>query len=96
MNTLFLYTTSGCHLCELAEELVREVKQSVPTHGRDFCLELIEISDDPALVTRYGVRIPVVRLNGQDTDLGWPFSYDELITYLLKAWPSVNSNPLIG
>jgi hypothetical protein len=76
--------------------LVREVQQSVNSNAREFCLELIEISDDPALVSRYGVRIPVVCLNGQDSELGWPFTHDDLISYLLKAWPSVNSNQPIG
>ncbi|MDZ7852263.1 MAG: glutaredoxin family protein [Halomonas sp.] len=65
MIELRLYTTLGCHLCEQLEALLATL-----CHER-YRLEKIEISDDEALVTRYGVRIPVlVDELGQELDRG--------------------------
>lgn len=79
-QTLLLYTTVGCHLCEQAEAVLRGVAAdaSAPTWTP------VEISDDPALVTAYGLRIPVVRLQGQDEDLGWPFDEVAVRAYLAR------------
>lgn len=60
-----LYTTSGCHLCERAEILIREAT------GRP--VRLREIADDEALLERYGVRIPVLRRLETGAELDWPF-----------------------
>ena len=56
-----LYTRAGCHLCEEAERVVRAEQA-----GGEFRLELVDIDRDPELARRYGVRIPVVALDGQD------------------------------
>ncbi|WP_237442674.1 glutaredoxin family protein [Sinobacterium norvegicum] len=65
---LYLYTTLGCHLCELA------VAELAPLLERyDIALMPVEIADDDALVECYGMRIPVIRLEGVDVELGWPF-----------------------
>ncbi|QQS55196.1 MAG: glutaredoxin family protein [Candidatus Competibacteraceae bacterium] len=61
---LVLYATSGCHLCEQAEVLVRRQTAGVNT---------VEIVDDAALLERYGVRIPVLRRLDTDNELDWPF-----------------------
>lgn len=62
---LVLYTTSGCHLCERAEALVRR-------HG-GTAVGLVEIADDAELLERYGVRIPVLRRWDTGRELDWPF-----------------------
>lgn len=46
-------------------------------------LELVEISEQEALVAKYGMRIPVIRLSGKDEDLGWPFDADAVRRYLM-------------
>ena len=61
MNEITLYTRVGCHLCEEAERVLRE-EQAVAGFG----LELVDIDRDPELVRRYGVRVPVVAVDGQD------------------------------
>ncbi|MHB0776463.1 glutaredoxin family protein [Halomonas sp. WWR20] len=54
MSSLTLYTTLGCHLCEQLEAHLAE-------HGKpEISVEKVEISEDPALVARYGERIPVL------------------------------------
>jgi hypothetical protein len=69
---LILYSTAGCHLCELAVELINELKKDM-----DFTLNIIEIGDNDELVETYGIRIPVVKFN-DNSELNWPFSADDL------------------
>ncbi len=78
MMELVLFTTEGCHLCEDAHELLLSVAERHPLH-----LHLQEIGDDDELVARYGIRIPVVRF-ADNTELGWPFSEDELEQLILS------------
>ncbi|NMQ20203.1 glutaredoxin family protein [Candidatus Competibacter phosphatis] len=63
-STLVLYMTSGCHLCEQAEALVRQ---------QTAWVSAIEIVDDVELLERYGVRIPVLRRLDTGNELDWPF-----------------------
>lgn len=58
MKTVTLYTRAGCHLCEAAEQVIRQVAA-----GRAR-IELVDIDADPALTERYTVRVPVVAVDG--------------------------------
>lgn len=74
---LELFGTSGCHLCEIAELLLNEAFE------RDedpFDVEIIEIAEDPALMDRYGLRIPVLRAG--EIEIDWPFTIDDLLEFL--------------
>ena len=62
MTTVTVYTRAGCHLCEEAKRVVRAEQA---TDG-GFRLELVDIDRDPELVRRYGVRVPVVAVDGED------------------------------
>ena len=77
MSQLTLYSTLGCHLCDDAKSII----WSVLPHF-DTTLGEVDIADDDALIEAYGVRIPVVKLNDRDDDLGWPFTAEQLIDYL--------------
>jgi glutaredoxin len=61
MTRITLYTRAGCHLCEEAERILRGEQQAT-----GFGLELVDIDGDPELARRYGVRVPVVALDGED------------------------------
>ena len=65
MTRITLYTRVGCHLCEEAERVLREEQAAAPS-GLAFELELVDIDRDPELVRRYGVRVPVVAVDGED------------------------------
>jgi glutaredoxin len=54
-----VYTRRGCGLCRRAEELVAR-------EGRRAEVRHIDVDTDPALVERYGVRVPVVCVNGAE------------------------------
>jgi glutaredoxin len=58
---LTLYAKAGCHLCEDAAEAVRRIATE-----RGVELDEVDISLDPVLHRRYGERIPVVALNGEE------------------------------
>lgn len=77
MKTLYLYTTLGCHLCEQCKVILWPALERA-----NLQLQEVEIADDDLLVERYGVRIPVVQLQGASEDLGWPFTENDLQQYL--------------
>lgn len=62
---LELLTTLGCHLCEQAEAMVRQVFPRAE-------LVLVDIADRDDWIERYGERIPVLRCGARELD--WPFS----------------------
>jgi glutaredoxin len=68
MRTITLYTRPGCHLCEQAHEILRTAARSC-----DVQLRRVNIDADPALVQRYGERVPVAAIDGKDV-LVWPFT----------------------
>lgn len=76
MTTLQLFTTAGCHLCELAEQMISGLGL-----GSVYTLELVEIGDDDQLVERYGTRIPVLR-NRHGQELSWPFDENAISAFL--------------
>ncbi len=79
MQTLYLYTTLGCHLCEQAKALAWPLLAEM-----EYRLQEVEIADDPALMERYGVRIPVMAVEPLSEGLGWPFTQTQL-AQLLEA-----------
>lgn len=79
-KVLNLYTTLGCHLCEQALAIVHPL---VAEKGIE--LKLVEISESEALVEQYGIRIPVIRLEGREEELGWPFDQAAAEEYLALA-----------
>ncbi|MGS2718731.1 glutaredoxin family protein [Eionea flava] len=87
MKTIILYSTLGCHLCELAKEQLAPLLEEC-----SLSLQEIDIADhanSEQLLCLYGVRIPVIQLaNGDDSlpsneqlDLGWPFD-----TNIARLW----------
>ena len=76
MINLTLYTTSGCHLCEEAEKMLRLLSEQ--QHRRWVTKEICEDDD---LVERYGIRIPVISTE-KGRELGWPFTIESLNDWL--------------
>jgi glutaredoxin len=58
---LTLYGKPGCHLCDDARAVIERVRAERP-----FDLEEVDITLDPALHRRYGERIPVLELAGEE------------------------------
>ena len=53
----------GCHLCEIAESVVRDVKKEV-----NFELLVKYVDEDDLLNKAYGEEVPVTLINGQRHD----------------------------
>jgi len=61
VTRLTLFTRPGCHLCDVAREALARVAAQT---GEDWVE--VDITDDPELEEEYGIRIPVVVLDGQE------------------------------
>ncbi|MGE5636339.1 MAG: glutaredoxin family protein [Nocardioidaceae bacterium] len=61
MAVVTLYGKPGCCLCEEARAVIDAVRADHP-----FELREVDVSLDAALHRRYGERIPVVELNGEE------------------------------
>ena len=61
MTEVTLYGKAGCCLCDEAREALAAVRAERP-----FELEEVDVSVDPALNNRYGERIPVVVVEGEE------------------------------
>jgi glutathione S-transferase len=59
--TITLYGKPGCHLCDDARASVEGVRA-----GHPFELVEVDVSLDPVLERRYGERIPVLALDGEE------------------------------
>ena len=58
-----IYSRVNCHLCQEAENNVREVMVKIP-----FELEVIYIDGDQELERLYGEEVPVTLINGAKHD----------------------------
>ena len=61
---LTIYSKPGCHLCDDMKSLVHRVLATqINTHT--ITLDEIDISNDPTLLDRYGLEIPVLMIDGK-------------------------------
>lgn len=61
MHTVRLYSRPGCGLCDQARAvLLAERERTV------FAFEEVDVSGDDALELEYGIRIPVVLVDGEE------------------------------
>jgi len=77
-----LLGTKGCHLCEVAERMVRRLAPEVGVQ-----IQYLDIAEDDTLVDEYGIRIPVMRFQSTDkaTELGWPFTEEEFLHWATQV-----------
>ena len=74
---LTLFSTSHCHLCESAENILLAVAKQI-----DIEYQIIEIADSDVLLELYGVRIPVIKRLDTQAEIGWPFTAEDLASFL--------------
>ena len=73
---LTLFSTSACHLCELAEALL------MPWVARGWVVCVEDISESDELFHRYGLLIPMLRRHDTGAELRWPFDAEGLAAFL--------------
>ncbi len=61
MSLVTLYGKPGCCLCDEAREAIEAVRAHTA-----FELREVDVSLDPGLHARYGERIPVVEIDGEE------------------------------
>lgn len=79
MREIYLYSTAGCHLCELAKEIVQPLVDTSLLK-----LKEVDIAESDELIERYGIRIPVLKFSDCGAELGWPFSSDQAAHFLAR------------
>jgi hypothetical protein len=57
---LSLVTRADCHLCEVLQADYEALRQRYPLPP----LTLVDVDADPALLQRYGLKVPVLLLDG--------------------------------
>lgn len=81
MPSLILYSTLGCHLCDEAEAILNLLKEN----AFDIRWQRVEIADSDELIEQYGIRIPVLRIDEKDLEIGWPFSAEDVVRFIESA-----------
>jgi glutaredoxin len=61
VRNVVLYTRPGCHLCDEARDVILAVRDRRP-----FSFAEIDIESDDGLLQEYGIRIPVVTVDGEE------------------------------
>ena len=70
---LFLLSTDGCHLCEVAKSLLDQLHLQY---------ELVDIIEEQQLVDLYGDKIPVLMAETAEQALFWPFEQEQIKQYI--------------
>ena len=87
-RNLILYGGEGCHLCDQARDIIHAV---LPPGWR---LREMDVRADAVLRERYGLRIPVVAVEGGE-EKGWPFSAGQLRRLLRGAGDEPDAGRLL-
>ena len=74
---LILYVKPGCHLCD-------EARLAITHTGARIELEARDITRDPNLMSRYGLRIPLLQRPDTGEELDWPFGPAGISTLTLE------------
>ena len=61
MRHVVLYSRPGCGLCDEARAVLLAERERT-----DFALEEVNVETDDALELEYGIRIPVVTIDGDE------------------------------
>ena len=61
MRHVRLYSRPGCGLCDEARDVILAERERTP-----FAFEEVDVSGDDALEREYGIRIPVVLVDGEE------------------------------
>lgn len=85
MTTLTIIGKPGCHLCDVAEEIVDAVVADLPDDvAEQIAIEQTSILDDAGLYEQWWEKIPVLLIDGR-LHAHWRVSPDRLRVALLEA-----------
>lgn len=75
-----LYGTQGCHLCEQAEAIVKQLQGTFSIECTTVDIAEGEYAEQ--LILRLGERIPVLENTQLQETLDWPFDIEKLTAWL--------------
>jgi hypothetical protein len=75
---LLLLGTAGCHLCEQAEEIIREC---LPNDYQQV-VETIDIAEQEHWQAQYAIRIPVLYHPASKKELAWRFEANDVQAFI--------------
>lgn len=78
MMRLLLLGTAGCHLCEEAEEIIREC---LPNDYQQV-VETIDIAEQEYWQAQYATRIPVLYHPATQKELAWRFETNDVQAFI--------------
>ena len=85
MTTLTIIGKPGCHLCDVAAEIVDLVLSELPAEVAEaIAVDRASIYDDRALFDTWWEKVPVVLIDGE-LHAHWRLSADRLRAALLEA-----------
>lgn len=64
-KTVKFYTRNRCHLCEMAKEILLDIKAEYSFDYKEY-----DIDESDELTEKYGLMIPVVEVNGEMVQYG--------------------------
>lgn len=70
---LFLLSTDGCHLCEVAKSQLDQM---------NLQYEVVDIIEEQQLIDLYGDKIPVLMAEAAQQALFWPFEQEQVKQYI--------------
>jgi glutaredoxin len=80
LPSITVISKRGCHLCEQAIDILNSIRSVNAFH-----LSILFVEDDPNLFDKYWIRVPVVRLNGDDVFEAQDLANGEVCKSRLKA-----------
>jgi hypothetical protein len=78
MIRLLLLGTSGCHLCEQAEQIINDCLPN----NLELTIEIIDIAEQEQWQDQYAIRIPVLYHPESKNELGWAFDKTNVIQFI--------------
>ncbi len=73
-----LYTKTDCGLCEEAASMLKRLQKQIR-----FEIDYVDIEADPGATERYGSRIPVIAVDGEEVAAA-PLDEKQLTAILLR------------
>jgi hypothetical protein len=73
---IILFTREGCHLCEVAAQMLERAGISV---------QEVDVDADPELEERYGIRVPVLLRPDSGQQLFFPFGEEQVLSFIRRS-----------
>lgn len=73
---IILYTREGCHLCEVAAQMLERAGVGVRE---------VDVDADPELEQAYGTRVPVLLRPDSGRRLFFPFGEEQVLAFVRRG-----------